>query len=433
MIGSFLHNSLWPNLLGSDSAAIRGVPKRLVLLVRSKVILALILSIAATITPLGLYQVILPGSSPTTSTFHYIVDNSEFGYGTPPRTDLPWSRICGDFYPVACPNSFTNLTEFANATGVYENVTYYDSNVPQYVIDVFESGLANMSPSVSSIFDIQSRSYTWSPINNVPGATEPDGGASYPVAAYRQIASLVTSNAYELIDGLIVDMKNGGIGFRNHSAPPVTPYGSTWSEDILFIEPESQCVDTNLTIDFMLKYYEANSSFIDGPVNIVLTDRGGFANLTRVYPEWDRSDPQNNPELFARAYKAAWLNNVYSMAFMNITNPRNESDPNSHAFEYLNSNVGDTFPLTDLSGSASYGLSTNVNQLVTSTLFGNYLSGLDQEIPATNTTNTEGQNITIPAKPPRYKNPFGITFDNFDDIGKANTPDLVFWRSVWTF
>src|SRR5271170_3308699 len=63
------------------------------------------------------------------------------------------------------------------------------------------------------------------------------------------------------------------------------------------------------------------------------------------YPVWDRNDTQNNPALFLHAYQAAWINNIRSMAFMNVTNLRNLSDPNSYPFQYLKFTVGKTFPL----------------------------------------------------------------------------------------
>jgi hypothetical protein len=415
VVGSFLHNSLWPSILRSDSATTRGVPTKIILIVKSRIFILFLLSIAASVTPLGLYQAIRAASNPTYSSFHYIADDSEFGYGTPPRTDLAWSRICGSTFPVPCPNSFTQETLSENPDGAAYDVQYYDSAVPQYVVDVFESGLATMAKSVSSIFDIQSRSYTWSVINDNVNATAPDNGASYPLAAFRQISTLVLEDDYVLVEGLIVDMTSGAIGFRNHSAPPVTPFGSVWSEDILFIEPESACVDTNLTVDFMLPVYNDTLSSV---VNLVLTDRGGFANLNHTYPEWDRSAPQQNPELYARAYKAAWINNAYSMVFMNVTNFRNESDPHSRAFEYLKSSVGQTFPLMYSNVSNIAGMTFSSDQLLTSTAFGQYLIGLDQEIPGSNFTSIFGGNDTVPATPPLYTNPFGITGFNFSDAGK---------------
>lgn len=226
MIGRFLHASRWPTLLYADSAAIRGVPGHVLFITRMKTILALLTAIAAVVTPLGLYQAIVEDDEWTENvSFHYLEDPTEFGYGTPPRVDLPWSRICGSWYPVECPNSFSNVTTFSNETGEYYEVHNYDSHVPQYVIDAFQSGLENQEDSVSSIFDIQSRSYTLKTINDHPNGTAPDNGQPYPVDAFIMVQSNILADDYLAIEGLVVDMKNGGIGFRNHSAPPRTPYG----------------------------------------------------------------------------------------------------------------------------------------------------------------------------------------------------------------
>ena len=386
-----------------------------------KTLATILIGLAATVTPLGLYEAVVSGKAPTPEAFHYVQDKSPLGYGTPPRTNLSWSRICGAFGPVACPNSRSNITDFSNATGEYWRGDWYDSHIPQYVIDLFESGLSTMNKSVSSIFDIQWRYYTWLQMNGNAGALAVDNGTAYPVGSFRMISSLLLNDAIMLAEGLIVDMKNGGIGFRNHSAPPSQPYGSTWSEDILFIEPETQCVDTNLTLDFSIP--NAASESFSTISNLVLTDRGGFANINKHYPTWDRNDTQDNPELLRRAYKAAWINNALSMLFMNVTNLANHSDSNSHAFQYLNSAVGKTFPLQYNDGTLTLSLDIEPDSLQVSTLYGYYLSGTDAGVPGSNSSlfniSMPGQNSSIPPKPPLYANPFGITDTNFSDAGKS--------------
>ncbi|OQV07867.1 hypothetical protein CLAIMM_12227 [Cladophialophora immunda] len=415
VVGRFLHSSYWPTILSGDTAATSKVPARVVTIAALKTFFTILIGVAAIVTPLGLYQDILSSQRETASVFHYIADKSEFGYGTPPRTYLPWSRICGGFSPANCPNSPQTITYITNATGEYWSADYYDSHVHQYVIDVFESGLSTQNRSVSSIFDIQSRSYTWSQINNNPGALAPDNGSSYPVSAFRQISTMVLDDDYIAIEGLVVDMKNGGIGFRNHSAPPVSPFGSTWSEDLLFVEPESLCVDTNLTLDFTIPISSTSGYQVS---DLVLADRGGFANLIKEYPVWDRGDTQKNPDLYLRAYKAAWINNVWSMAFMNVTNFANQSDPGSHAFEYLKSHVGKTFPLMSPNSTGILGMASSLGPdfLTSSSLYGYYLNGLDQGTGIYDNTSSLF-NFTspsdIPSVPPLYPNPFGVTSSNF--------------------
>lgn len=148
------------------------------------------------------------GKSPTPQVFHYIDDFSPLGYGTPPRVDLPWSRRCGNFGPINCPGSNNNITTFQNATGVYSQGDWYDSRVPKNLTDLFQSGLATMSRSVSSIFDIQYRSYTWSQIDDYEDTIRIDNGSAYAVSSYRQISSLLLRDAVVPVAGLIVNMES---------------------------------------------------------------------------------------------------------------------------------------------------------------------------------------------------------------------------------
>lgn len=381
-----------------------------------KTIFAVLTWVAAIVTPIGLYESIVEDGAPTQGvSFHYVKDPSDFGNGTRPRVDLPWSRICiasgyplGSWAdsPVECPNSFSNVTIFSNRIGDYPIVHKLDSHVPQYVIDAFQSGLENMEDSVSSIFDIQARSYTWQVTSDDPDAIVYDYGKPYPRYDFQMISSNLLADDYLAVEGLVVDMKNGGIGFRNHSVPPKSKYGSPWSEDLLFIEPESRCVDTNLTFDFnhTTEFLPSNRDQI---LNLMLTDRGGFVNLNLTRPNVTTTDAQHNPRLWDRAYEAAWINNVLSMAYLNVTNVRNASGPdNFESFDYLNSHVGKQFPLTT---STNTSLTTDVGiglkRIWMSSHYGIYLDGLDF-----------GQN-------PLYENPFEV--DTVDDFSLASKSTFV--------
>ncbi|KAF3935173.1 hypothetical protein ABW20_dc0108136 [Dactylellina cionopaga] len=399
VIGRFLHSSFWPVILCTDSAATVGVSKIVLSVHRLSALTATLVSIATIVTPLGLYEAVSPEQTLLLEPFHYIQDKSPMGFGTPPRKNNTWSRICGGFYPVICPNSSGNLTTTGNfSSTITVEGDSYDSRIPQYVIDVFQSGLATMGASASSIFDIQWRFYTKTPVNDSPNTIPIDNSTAYTAGSFRQITSYILSDAIVPIEGLIVDMKRGGVGFRNHSAPKWRPYGS--------------CVDTNLTLDF--KIPEKTSSG-NGLVDLVLTDRGGFVDLIREYPHWDREDAQNKPELWKRAYRAAWLNNAYSMAFMNVTNVRNQSDPESNSFEYLNSAIGKRFSLYGNNSRTIPSLQIRPSSLWVSRTFGHYLEGTDEAVSASNSS--LGSNWTIPYEPALYPNPFNIFPTNFSDIG----------------
>lgn len=126
-----------------------------------------------------------------------------------------------------------------------------------------------------------------------------------------------------------------------------------------------------------------------------MIDNGGFANLNQTYPYYALAEAQTNPDLQGRAYKAAWLNNVYSAAYFNVTNPGDKATGRK-AWQYLNSNVGKEFPLntSSLMKFRQFDLSDN---------FGSYLDSSYE-------TDTKLGN-------PLYSNPFEISSVNFSTIG----------------
>ena len=110
----------------------------------------------------------------------------------------------------------------------------------------------------------------------------------------------------------MVDTQTGGIAFRNHTVPLGLNYGATWTEDLLWIQPETACVDTNISVEFQIPYETTYGDF----QNISLVDNGGFANLVTEYPRVDVYNAQSVPNLRNRAYKAAWMANAYSKSFL---------------------------------------------------------------------------------------------------------------------
>lgn len=426
----FLHSSLWPVILGTDSAATLSANMSTLFMSVFRIFMLVLIAIAAIVTPLGLHEGLVSQTESQSQAFHYIEDPSTFGLGTPPRTPASgkWSRICGFASPYVCPNSPNKVLEFENATGSYISTDYYDSKIPQKIIEVFESGLARFEPSVSSSFDIQYRSYVQSEIDNDGIGTPIDNGTNpYTKGTYQPLSTQVLSDSYLAVEGLIVDMKNGGIGFRKHSAPSPSTYGSGWSEDLLFTSPETVCVDTNLTLDFMIPATKRELSAGGGQAfRLNLTDRGGFVKLNQTYPEWKRGDTQQNPELWLRAYKAAWLNNALSMAFMNVTNINNETT-SLKAFSYLNSALNKTFPLHYPDGElASSMMNIRPSSLQVATSFGGYLDNTDIGQSNISTFGNETKEYNFPSKPPIYKNPFNISismsgrrlYNNFTDAGE---------------
>jgi hypothetical protein len=381
-----INTSLWPKILRADSSASLEVNRKVKLVNLLQPLALGVVAIAAVVTPLGLYETVAPAGSLQTVPFPYIADTGPMGYGTPPRSSLGFSRKCGEFLPVVCPGSDTIITYSSNATASSANLpNSYDTRLSQNLTDLFQSGLASQPQTMSSFFDIQWRTYTFAQDPNF------DDDKEYLVNSFRQLTSLILDDAIEPVEGLIVDTQGGSIGFRNHTIPNGIELGATWTEDLLFIQPDTQCVDTNLTLDFSIPQAQSLNTI----ENLFLTDRGGFANLIQEYPYYDRSDPQANPDLAGRAYKAAWMNNALTMVYLNVTRP------NPGAWAYLDSTVGKRFPL-----SASFS-SVSFDSLTATSEWGTFLDlGTSNETSFNFSGSTGGT----------YPNPFQISSSNFSDI-----------------
>ncbi|UNI23166.1 hypothetical protein JDV02_009001 [Purpureocillium takamizusanense] len=386
VLGRFLHTSLWPSILRTDTAAGgHGVTKHVSFIGIFQTVALTLISVASIVTPLGLYDTVTPRGDAQLEHFTYLKDLSPFGAGTPWRSSAPFGRVCG---PDPCPG--TVKTQTCEKKGLAEVCldVKFDRAIPSSLHDLFGGGATAFSPSVSSVFDIQWRAYF--------NATDAGGKLGWALrSAYRQITTLILEPDRHVVEGVIVDTITGGIGFRNHTVPGTTyRYGSSWSEDLLFIEPETQCVDLNLTFHFQLEEYDGFPAL--GRTYIV--DNGGFWNLSRKAPVPTLTDPwayngQGDIDLKSRAYNAAWLNNYLTLLYFNLTNP----DMNN--IKWI-----DSKPDMEIQGNSSF-QSTNATTfnllyqaIRSSTTFGEYLSF--------NKTTNKGIN------------PYNITANQFSQIGQ---------------
>jgi hypothetical protein len=138
-------------------------------------------------------------------------------------------------------------------------------------------------------------------------ASNLNGTTAFAKGFYRQLSKFILHETLEAIEGLIVDSEVGRVGFRNHTIPTNVKYGAKWTGDILFVEPETRCVNTNLTMDYELKGGRFSQLDI---LNLALVDKGGFTNLDHANPKVDsrdfQADPdQADPDLYGRVYGAA--------------------------------------------------------------------------------------------------------------------------------
>ena len=244
-----------------------------------------------------------------------------------------------------CPGSTNVIRNITNEDGLVISTELvsdtYDVTIPQTIQELYSGGRFKFGKTMSSFWDIRSRQYTYT--------SHPDinHGKAYPVEAFRMLESRVLEEKMFPVQGLVIDMITGGIGFRNHTVPSGISQGADWREDLLWLEPMTECVNTNLTLEFTLPHNDTFDQF--NLRNVSLIDNGGFVNLIQEFPVLSMSDNQNNPQLRSRAYRSAWLVNALSALTMNVTRPA----PN--AFSYLNSELGKKFPLVSDSSQGSPG------------------------------------------------------------------------------
>ncbi|OJD17312.1 hypothetical protein AJ78_02600 [Emergomyces pasteurianus Ep9510] len=384
VLGRFLQSTPWPTFLKVDTVVTTGVKRRVNAVSWLLTVAIAVVAIASIVTPLGLYESVEPSDDKENTPFQCIKDTSAFGYGTPPRPDGFFSRHCGTGY--ICPGS--TVESKCEKIGLLENcTTSIDATIPESFIALFRDGATKFSTSTSSIFDMQWRTY----INYADDRSK----GVFVKPMYRQLATLLQEDNIIPVEGLVVDMKTGGLGFRSHTVPKRRyEYGSRWNEDILFIEPETQCVNLNFTLDFVLPRDMATGDKYVEELKIV--DHGGFSGLRNgAAPSLDRiiSNGQVELNLKDRATSAGWFNNFLTMVFYNAT------DPNMHNIKRLDVSEGDTFSLPSFSANTTFRVGYQV--LRSSMEFGEYL----------NLTGKSGENRTIWSE-----NPFDVSKRNFSFI-----------------
>lgn len=309
--------SLWPTLLDSDSVASKGVHKRVSILSHISIIGTVLLLVTGVVTPLGLSEGIR-GSLVQNPQFEYAPDSSLFGLGTPSRAAYSLSRLCGSFVLQVCPGqtdtggltTYKNSTTWVLDTGA-NDTGWIDAKIPKNITEIFTSADGAYGAGVANVFDIQYRTFQFKVYNNSQQRNI-NNGALYVQGQMRFFESLVLNNRYDVVEGLVVDTKKGGVGFRNHTIPANIRFGASWEETLLWVEPLTACVNNNLTVDFTIGDTEL--------MDLRLTDRGGFMNLPQTAPPLlDRDLSQTVPALRAHAYGGAFTSNIDYAVFFNLS------------------------------------------------------------------------------------------------------------------
>ncbi|EZF42907.1 hypothetical protein H112_03526 [Trichophyton rubrum D6] len=342
-----LHSTLWPSILRTDSVAGKHVYWSVSALAYTNIGLAVLGVVSGVVTPLGLGDHIRPAESRDVS-FHYAPDLSNFGKNTIARPVMPLSRDCiitSAYCPGAIvPGAVINQGEGNRSANPDITAT---TRIPENITEMFSS--VSKKSSVAGILDIQYR--FWLPYTSEYF----DDHKPYPRGQLLSLESLISRDDITLVEGVIADMHSGGIGFRNHSVPSGIPFGAEWEEDILWVEPEISCVNTNLTYELTLADTR-NGTFSPPIRSIELVDEGGFSNLRHgnPYKGWPNIT-YASPDPQLRADRSAWLNNFLAGFTYNLT------DGNSSAVGYgFNVTPGKHYPIA---GSVPYFVTLDIQSL----------------------------------------------------------------------
>jgi hypothetical protein len=258
---------------------------------------------------------------------------------TSPRGNHNFTRTCATpLCWVPCPYTNNTVVLSSDEEGLNCTDQSIDPNIPQIIFDIYDSGTSTYATTVSNFFDIGWRQLTKEFVLGVNNAEAADK------ATFRFLDAFLLDDSVRLVEGLIVDSIKGGIGLRNHSIPKGFHRGAEWSEELLFLDVDVECVDTNMTLDFGISTSTGNHGGFQA-FDISLTDRGGFSNINKTSPINDvRNNEVNKPDLHLRAYAAAWYLNVASMLLLNATTPTNESDI-FNSWVTIDSDLGAQFQL----------------------------------------------------------------------------------------
>jgi hypothetical protein len=406
VVSRSIQSSNWPVLLRTDSTATKHVQLSSEIITLLRPVALALVAIAAIVTPLGLYEDIQPSAERKQVTFVHQPDEGPFGLLTPPRSNLGFSRDCtdGGALPAQCPG--TNTVIIYSDDGNTFNATIvnndYDRRISAQLAELYQSGLSSQPLTVSSFFDIEWRWYNKHTRDNIKNH-------SYIVDCYHPIASVIGESHIQLLEGLIVDTRDGGVGFRSHTVPVTSavPYGAEWDEDILFFIPETSCVNTNVTLVDHIPSEDDYS--YTSPQTLV--DEGGFSEISRHSP-WDDGwygNTQQDPKLAARAYRAGWSMNFLNMYYFGVTKPyTNFSAP-------IKSSVGKKYSVNNTVESYS-GDSAGLMSLATLSL-DPYMGLVDvPETPLTWLNGSRMSNETYMSgfgSESKWPNPYDITTDNY--------------------
>jgi hypothetical protein len=294
-VSQLVLSTLLPTILSCDTAAERktGMPKRIIIMKYTMLFLAILVAVSGVMSPIGLGEDIVRGPL-VSATFGYAPDPSIFGEGTPSRVDYVLSRTCGR---KPCPGVNSSDT----VTSPYGPLIR--PNIPQNVSECFRSGTNGFGDLRCNPFEIQFRQFLTSTlVDNTTDLTNTTG-------SFEMLESILLDDVLEVREGVIIDAIKGGIGLRNHTVPiePRMKYGAEWTEEILWIEPVTTCVDTNWTLELQAQLLPFSQSPNLAVSKLVIVNKG-YTGGNAVYKgptvvPASQSDPRLEERVSIAAYR----------------------------------------------------------------------------------------------------------------------------------
>ncbi|KAI8584775.1 hypothetical protein K450DRAFT_217979 [Umbelopsis ramanniana AG] len=291
--GAAIQSSPWPFILRTDASQSLGVQSAINTMSQLALVGTFLMTLTGIVTPLGLQDTTI--SKPAQNlALSYIKDFGPMGSATAPRTKYKEGRLCSGWPNVACVGS-----TLQNNNGSYNVFSGINANVT--------SKFTSPAGTQSSL-NMQYRQYSMEIIDGV------NTGQPTSVGKLANLQSYITSNSTTAAEGIVVDMTNTpGIGIMQHTFPSDSEGGS-WFRDVLWLEPLTECLDTNLTIQYKI------SSDLTTPVvnSTVLVDKGGLFDLTTKQPD-PYTDTITSIDLAHHAYTGAVWGNLAVLRAINIT------------------------------------------------------------------------------------------------------------------
>jgi hypothetical protein len=305
---------------------------------------AILIAVAGVSTPLGLRNEIVPVEAEPVL-FQYTKDPSSWGRATMVRPNANFSRYCEFGRRINCPGQYNGVDFVEVSPGLFESVqsnddSFIDTTIPANFTEMFSSATSDPGNTLSGLFDIQYRRWKMERVDII------DNGRPRVRSDEQFVENMIPQNDVLIREGVIIDTReNPGVGFRNHTVPVDLSNGGTWTEDLTWLEPTSECVDTNLTIEIRI---EDSTEEFGALSSVYLIDRGAFRELDYSALEGPVWTDNQTLDLFGRAHRAARMYNVFVADFLGLNLPL---DPDNNTIPDIpadTGNINDTMNLDTL-------------------------------------------------------------------------------------